>query len=123
MDTLVILLLFQFAGTALCTVFFCIADMRESKTIYISNREVKWNNSQPWPWLEEYFQLHEESSLRSIFPESYKVAMATKRYIELNGTVRLSSRRYQKRLKRILNLVDISREIGIEKKKAHDADH
>src|SRR5689334_4216526 len=109
MDTLLILLVFQFAGAALCTIFSYLDDVRESKTIYVSGRVARSNDVRPWPWLEDYFVLHQQSSLRNIFPDSYKVAMATKRYIELNGSVRFSSKRYQKRLKRILKLVDINR--------------
>jgi hypothetical protein len=123
MDTLLILLVFQFAGAALCTIFSYLDDVRESKTIYVSNRVLRSKDVPPWPWLEEHFLLNQQSGLRKLFPDSYKVAMATKRYIELNGSVRPSSKRYQKKLKRILKLVDINRQIGIEEEQAHQVDY
>ena len=117
MDTLIILLLFQFAGTALCTIFSCLRNLQESKTIYISNKVAPpaGTRVQAWPWIEEYFQSNPGSTLKKMFPDSYKIAIATKSYKELIGlrqSCRLSKRRYERRLRRILKLIDIKLEVG-----------
>jgi hypothetical protein len=62
-------------------------------------------------WLIDYFQEHQKSIFKRTFPEIYTLAIATKRYKELNALRRkefLTESEYEKKLAKILPLVDIS---------------
>jgi hypothetical protein len=118
MTTLIILILVQVAGIVLSFFISSVLYHRERKRTYISSRYKRkvFQNKECWPWLIEYFQAYPQSRLRLDFPEQYKVAMATKRYKELDVLLQrgsISERKYDKELNKILPLIDLKSDLEI----------
>jgi hypothetical protein len=116
MSTLIVLLILQITGVGLSAILFYYQYHSERKMTFISNRiaDIHESDLQSETWLVDYFQLYPHSTLRHAFPEAYKIAMATKRYKELNRLKQsghLSKKRYEKKLKKILDLIDIKSEL------------
>ena len=62
-------------------------------------------------WLIDYFQQHPKKIFKENFPELYKIAYATKEYKKINMLRKrgfLSEKEYERKLDKILYLIDIS---------------
>lgn len=122
MNTLLVLVALQLIGVGISVILFYCEYVRDKKKTFISNHSIQIGkgHSETWPWLIDYFQLHPESSLKHEFPRLYKIAMATKRYKELDILKRkgkLSEKSYEKKLRKILNLIDIKAELDVSEYK------
>ena len=117
MTTLFVLIVIQLAGILISvTVSYIIYTMERRKTYISSRYKVRiFQKQESWPWLIEYFQSYPDSQLRNDFPHLYKVAMATRRYREielLRQKGAISERKYQKELNKILPLIDIKADLA-----------
>ena len=116
MTTLLILIVIQLAGIFISiTVSYIIYSVEKRKTYISSLYKIRiFEQQESWPWLIEYFQSFPESKLKNDFPHLYKVAMATRRYKEIEALREkgaISERKYQKELSKILPLIDIKADL------------
>jgi biopolymer transport protein ExbB/TolQ len=112
MNMLLVLLLIQVTGVLLASSIASYIHARERKRMYVSRRFGRRTQARDknWQWMVDYLQAHPGSSLKNMFPDLYNMAMATRRYKELNRlrkTGRLSEQAYERKLQKLLKEVDI----------------
>ena len=113
MNTLFILLYFELTGLIISVLLVHLANIKENrKTVFFVKRLIykKRKNQQ---WLIDYFQQHPEKIFKENFPELYKIAYATNEYKKINMLRKrgfLSDKEYERKLDKILYLVDVNLE-------------
>jgi hypothetical protein len=120
MNLLLILILVQLAGILLSGICNYFVQRAEHKRVMVARFYSCYtkNENDEWTWLMDYLQAYPDSSLKSLFPSSYKVAMATRKYKELNQMRKrgkISEREYEKKLRKILPLIDIREDLAVER--------
>lgn len=118
MTTLFVLIVIQLVGIMVSITISWFLFLVNKKRTFISRKRFLKNNSeeQSWPWLIDYFQEHPHSCLKNDFPDLYNLAKASRRYQELNHLKekgKISDKKYEKELNKILPLINIKSDLEL----------
>ena len=117
MGTLLILLIIQIAGIIFSSIVYCFIQSANKRKVFIAEHYNASKSQQNCEWLIDYFQAFPGSRLKHYFPDSYRTAQAIKRYKQINLLRKkgiISERKYEKKLKEILPLIDIKSDLEFE---------
>lgn len=110
MEVLFILLYFQLSGLLITLFNLYLDNIIYKRALGVRTRKLIYERRKNEQWLIDYFQEHPKKIFKQSFPEIFTLAIATKRYKELNTLKRtgfFTEKEYERSLKKILLLVDI----------------
>ena len=117
METLLVLIYIQLSGIIISFLLLFLRDKIERKRL-LTNRYRSFiqrrHNTQP---IIDYFEENPNSSLKRRFPHLHKIALATKRYKEINQLKAkgyITEKEYEGKLEEILPLIDINEDIELK---------
>jgi len=116
LSVLFMLLYFQLSGIIISLFLVYISKCENIRRGHLFTHRViklKRENTQS---LIDYFQKHPRKVFKEIYPDIYRLAMATKKYKRINllrDKGLLTDRQYERNLEKILPQVDISSELRL----------